>query len=95
MRLFTRGNLGSDDRLKSQFEGIDPRFGAPTKSHIQRSLLNCSKEEVTQTYLENVFPFTDIFVHFERTLQHHSATPGESPKVFTNEGWGSAAFQDN
>lgn len=79
-----RGNLGSNDRLKSQFEGIDPRFGAPTNSHIQRYLLNCSKEEVTQTYLENVFPFTNIFVHFKRTLQHHSVKPAGSPKIFNN-----------
>lgn len=45
-RLLIRGNLGSlnlDDRLKTQSEGTDLRFGAPTKSHIQRCRLNDSK----------------------------------------------------
>ena len=46
-QLLTRGNIGSlnlDDRLKIQFEGIDGRFEAPTTNHMQRYLLNCSKE---------------------------------------------------
>ena len=62
------GKLVLDDRLKIHSEGADPRVGTPTKSHIQRYLLNRSKEAVIQTYLENVFPSTTIFFHFKSTL---------------------------
>ena len=62
------GKLVLDDRLKIHSEGADRRVGTPTKSHIQRYLLNCSKEAVIQTYLENVFPSTTIFFHFKSTL---------------------------